>query len=119
MDLETIRTIIPIVMVVLVTPLSGLLWYMVRKALSDIVALEKEHAASSLAMEKRLAESTIAQEKNIADFKLNVAQNYVTHNDLSKAIEAFNRSIDAVFKKLERIEDKLDSKADKIGIVHG
>lgn len=113
MDAETIRAVLQIIMVVVVTPLSGLLCYLLRKALADIVALEKNHSVSNLALEKRLSESTMEIDKTIADFKLNVAQNYVTHNDLSKTFEAFNRAIDAVFKKLDRIEDKLDSKADK------
>lgn len=60
-----------------------------------------------------------ATQKDFAEYKLHVAEHYVTQNDLSKTIEAFNRSIDAIFKKLERIEDKLDSKADKQGVNHG
>ncbi|MDE1139991.1 hypothetical protein [Paraburkholderia tropica] len=52
-------------------------------------------------------------EKDLAAYKLHVAETYVTSNELGKAIDAFNRSIDAVFAKLERIEGKLDTKADK------
>lgn len=46
-------------------------------------------------------------------YKLHVAESYVTHNDLSKAIDNLTRATDAIFKKLDRIEDKLDQKVDK------
>lgn len=52
--------------------------------------------------------------EELAAYKLHAAETYSTKNDLSKAIEQFSRSIDAVFAKLERIEDKLDLKADKV-----
>lgn len=54
-----------------------------------------------------------ANAKALADHKLHAAETYVTKSDLSKAIDAFNRSIDAVFMKLDRIEGKLDNKMDK------
>ncbi|HDR9003066.1 hypothetical protein [Burkholderia vietnamiensis] len=56
------------------------------------------------------AEAT-AQE--LANFKLHVAENYVTSNTLQKALDGLTDTIKAVFAKLERIEDKLDGKADK------
>jgi methyl-accepting chemotaxis protein len=54
-----------------------------------------------------------AAERDLAAYKLHVAETYVTSNELGKAIDAFNRSIDAIFTKLDRIESKVDSKADK------
>jgi septal ring factor EnvC (AmiA/AmiB activator) len=54
-----------------------------------------------------------ATAKEFAEYKVHIAENYVTHNDLTKAIDAISRSIEAVFAKLDRIEDKLDKKADK------
>lgn len=51
--------------------------------------------------------------KDLQAYKLHVAETYVTQTDLSKAIDNFGKAIEAVFKKLERIEDKLDMKADK------
>ena len=42
----------------------------------------------------------------IASHKLHVAENYVTKRDLKD-------SIDALFEKLDRIENKLDHKQDK------
>jgi len=52
-------------------------------------------------------------DKALADYKLHVAETYVTSNALSSSIDAINRAIEAIFKKLERIDDKLDNKADK------
>lgn len=46
-------------------------------------------------------------------YKLHASETYITQTDLSKAIENFGKAMEAVFKKLERIEDKLDLKADK------
>ncbi len=51
--------------------------------------------------------------RELAEFKLHCSETYSTKDDLTKAIEQFSRSIDAVFQKLERIEDKLDKKQDK------
>lgn len=52
-------------------------------------------------------------EKDLAAFKLHCAETYVTSSALEKAIDRFSESINAVFKKLERIDEKLDGKADK------
>ena len=57
------------------------------------------------------------QEKELSAFKLHAAETYVTNSALEKAIDRFSASIDAVFKKLESMDEKfdrrLDSKADK------
>lgn len=52
-------------------------------------------------------------ETALADFRLHCAEAYVTSNTLEKALDNLNKTIGAVFSKLERIEDKLDLKADK------
>lgn len=52
-------------------------------------------------------------ETALADFKLHCAETYVTSSTLEKALDNLNKTISAVFAKLERIEDKLDLKADK------
>lgn len=49
----------------------------------------------------------------LAKFKLHCAETYVTNTALTSSIETMNRAIDAIFKKLERIDEKLDRKADK------
>lgn len=56
-------------------------------------------------------------EKDLAAFKLHAAESYVTNSALEKAIDRFSTSIDAVFRKLEQMEEKFDrrisEKADK------
>jgi septal ring factor EnvC (AmiA/AmiB activator) len=64
-------------------------------------------------MFRSLAARVDSTERELAAYKLHVAETYVTSNELGKAIDAFNRSIDAIFAKLERIENKLDTKQDK------
>lgn len=54
-----------------------------------------------------------ANRADLAKYKIHIAETYVTQNELTKAIDAFHRSVDAIFAKLERIEDKLDHKQDK------
>lgn len=54
-----------------------------------------------------------ANEKELAEFKLEAAKTFVTSSALEKAIDRLSESINAVFKKLERIDEKLDGKADK------
>lgn len=55
-----------------------------------------------------------ASERELAAFKLHCSETYSTKDDLAKAFEHLGKSIEAVFAKLERIEDKLDSKQDKV-----
>ena len=50
---------------------------------------------------------------DLAGYKLHVAETYITENELSKAIQALSKSVDAIFTALHRIEDKLDNKEDK------
>jgi tRNA(Phe) wybutosine-synthesizing methylase Tyw3 len=52
-------------------------------------------------------------ESDLSDFKLECARTYVTSNALEKAINSLNDTIKEVFRKLERIDEKLDGKADK------
>lgn len=52
-------------------------------------------------------------EESQSEFELYCAKTYVTSNALEKALDNLNATIGAIFAKLERIEDKLDLKADK------
>ncbi len=52
-------------------------------------------------------------ERQLAAFRLHVAENYVTNSDLTKAVDAFTSGLKEIFGKLERINERLDSKADK------
>lgn len=91
MDFEIARLVAELIVALLVTPFGIVLWWNFRTV-------------------KAQGEKT---KDDLAAYKLHAAETYSTKNDLGKAIEQFSRSIDAVFAKLERIEDKLDSKADK------
>ena len=56
--------------------------------------------------------------KNVSDdlaaYKLHIAENYVTQNELTKAIDGLAKSVDNMSSKLDRIEDKLSAKQDKL-----
>lgn len=58
-----------------------------------------------------------ANEKELAAFKLEAAKTFVTSSALEKAIDRLSESINAVFAKLEQMDEKFDrrleSKADK------
>jgi hypothetical protein len=54
-----------------------------------------------------------AAEKKQAEFELYCAKNHVTNDSMRNTFETLSDAIKAVFSKLERIEDKLDGKADK------
>ncbi|WP_175969611.1 hypothetical protein [Burkholderia sp. BCC0322] len=70
---------------------GGVLWWLLRGAHAKADAIAKE----------------------LADFRLHVAESYVTSNTLQKALDGLTDTFKAVFAKLDRIEDKLDGKADK------
>ncbi|HDR9065466.1 TPA: hypothetical protein QDA90_000721 [Burkholderia vietnamiensis] len=46
-------------------------------------------------------------------FELFAARTYVTSHTLETAIGNFNRAVEAIFQKLDKIDDKLDQKVDK------
>lgn len=54
-----------------------------------------------------------ALEKELADHKLHVAETYAPNSTLEKAMDRFSAAIDAVYKKLERIDERLADKADR------
>ncbi|MEI6002740.1 hypothetical protein H3V53_38275 [Paraburkholderia bengalensis] len=54
-----------------------------------------------------------AAERKQAEFELYCAKEYVTANSMRQTFDTLSDAIKAVFAKLERIEDKLDLKADK------
>lgn len=60
-------------------------------------------------LKAELREEVLSREglnRDLQDHKLHVAETYATNTDMRGFIEA-------VFKKLDRIEDKIDQKADK------
>ena len=52
-------------------------------------------------------------EQKLFDFELYCSKEYVTNDSMRQTFQTLNDAIKAVFAKLERIEDKLDGKADK------
>ena len=62
---------------------------------------------------KKLEVDTNTQAAQIAELQILVAGKYVTREDLEKAIHAMERLNNAIFKKLDLISDKIDTKADK------
>lgn len=89
MDMETIRVVAELVGI----PVFGAIGWALKRAVGDLRELEKA----------------------MAEYKLHVAENYVTKNSLEKVIEQFTRSNEAIMRQLERMDDKLDSKADRVG----
>lgn len=55
-----------------------------------------------------LQESDKKLAEKVSQIEILVAGNYVRRDD-------FDKSVEAIFRKLDRIEDKLDGKADKGG----
>ena len=78
-----------------------LVWVLKR----SVSQLDKKIEAHDEAIQKRADE--------LAAFKLHAAESYVTNSALEKAIDRFSAAIDAVYKKLERIDDRLAEKQDK------
>lgn len=87
MDIETIRVLAEVIGI----PIFGVTGWALKKAIGDLGKLEK----------------------SLSDYKLHVAENYVTKGDLEKVIESFTRSNEAIMRQLERMDNKLDTKADR------
>lgn len=89
MDAETIRLVAELVGI----PVFGVIGWALKRTVGDLRDLEKA----------------------MSDYKLHVAENYVNKNSLEKVMEQFTRSNEAIMRQLERMDDKLDSKADRVG----
>jgi len=86
-DFEAVRVVVEL----LVTALASVLFW-------NFKGMQAEH--------KKEVELRGALDKDLQAYKLHVAEHYATSSDMKALIEA-------VFKKLDRIEEKLDGKADK------
>lgn len=86
-DFATLRAVVEM----LIAALCGVMWFLMRGVMSDVRTQAKELAA----------------------YKLHVAEKYVTQDGLTKALDGISSQIEAVFRKLDRIDEKLDGKADK------
>jgi len=85
-----------------IVPLAGLIgfifWKIIEKLRTDIDEQKKKNDET---------------ERQLVAHRLHVAENYVTNAELAKAIEGMNKSFTEAFNKLDRISERLDSKADK------
>ncbi|OVE48547.1 hypothetical protein CBW21_08250 [Chromobacterium violaceum] len=77
-------------------------WYLYRRLQGQVDRNGEQHS-------KALAEL----HKDLSEHRLHVAENYVTNTVLTRALDSLNDTIKAVFQKLDRIDEKLDRKADK------
>lgn len=80
----------------------GMLSFFMKAVISDFKSRHDAH-------EKAVQD----QRDRLHEFRLHVAETYTTKDELSRAVESLERSFKVVFEKLDRIEDKLDRKADK------
>jgi uncharacterized coiled-coil DUF342 family protein len=84
------------------TGVFAVLGWMLKRSVSQMDQKLKDHDE---AIQKRADE--------LATYKLHVAECYVTSNELTKAIDALNETIKGVFSRFDRLDLKLDNKADK------
>lgn len=102
MDLMMILGAVIVLLQLVAITLAKLLWI-------NFQEVKKRGEASAT----EIAQYKVRCSAELGEFKLHCSETFSTKDDLTKAIEQFSRSIDAVFAKLERIEDKLDNKQDK------
>jgi hypothetical protein len=89
-------------LILFATGCSAVIWWLYR-------SLHAKVESNALASTDRAEKA----EKALADFKLHCAETYVTANNFERALQGLTETFKAVFAKLDRIEDKLDGKADK------
>jgi predicted nucleic acid-binding Zn-ribbon protein len=83
------------------TGIFAVFGWVLRRSIS---LLDEKMRAHDEALQKRA--------EDLAAFKLHAAETYVTNSALEKAIDRFSTSIDAVFKKLESMDEKFDRRLD-------
>lgn len=85
-DFETARYAFSLMIALVLVPFATVMWFLMRKMLADQIKLETA----------------------LMDHKLDVASNYIRRPEFDKAVmdqkDDFNRAVDAIFKKLDRIE---------------
>ena len=93
--------------------IGGLLAYLWRRSESARDKMIEAHGDAISDLEKSLGASDKRHSDELSAYKLHVAEHYVTTNELTKAIESLNDTIKAIFVRFDRLDSKLDSKADK------
>ena len=95
------------------TAVIGAFGWMIRRAVSQVDRKFEAHDDKFEAQEKRMKE----QEKALDAYRVHVAETYTPNSAFEKAIDRFSASVDAVFKKLESMDEKFDrrleNKADR------
>jgi hypothetical protein len=95
LDVETLRFVANLVVVLLVTPLGFVLWYLMR----------------------RTADLAAQNTRELDAFKLHSSETYATKADLVAANVRVERALEHLFEKLDRMDDKLDRRTDP-SLVH-
>ncbi len=98
MDLEATRFAVEIALAALATPFAIVIWFLLRKLISDVDQIKHSQASALAELKKDHTVDIAKLEKAITDHQLHVATIYVQKDDFGKFSEA-------VFKKLDRIED--------------
>lgn len=108
-DIETLKLIIQLVIGLILIPFATVMWFLMRKLISDVTKLEKALADLNLHMALHYVIKTDfnqSMETQKTDFLKALDSQ---KDDFIKALEQqkedFNKSFDAVFRKLDRIED--------------
>ncbi|ARL91033.1 hypothetical protein [Burkholderia pseudomallei] len=95
------------------TAVIGAFSWLIRRAISQADKKFEAHDQKFEAQERQMKE----QEKAFDAYRLHVAETYTPNSAFEKAIDRFSASVDAVFKKLEAMDEKFDrrleNKADR------
>lgn len=89
-DVENVRFVANLVVLLLVTPLAFVLWHMMRRT-ADLAAQNM---------------------RELDAFKLHSSETYATKADLVAANVRVERALEHLFEKLDRMDDKLDRRTD-------
>lgn len=97
----------------IVTAIAGVFGWLLRRTISQADKKFEAHDQKLEAQERQMKE----QEKAFDAYRLHVAETYTPNSAFEKAIDRFSASVDAVFKKLEAMDEKFDrrleNKADR------
>lgn len=108
-DVETLKFIIQLVLGVLLAPFAAVMWFLMRKLIADVIKLEKALSDMQLHMALHYVLKPDHDKELDAQRVEFVKALEVQKQDFDKSLknqkEYFDKSFDAVFKKLDRIED--------------
>lgn len=104
--------------------LGSVVWFLIRSANKKASDAERAADAAIARADKAAADVKAYAEKLVGDLRVHVAENYVTEEGLTKALNNLNRSIDQLIDTvkanmeemragLSEIHRRVDGKADK------